>query len=86
MQWINAKDRLPETDECVLVIASGQYKNVKLVDAYQLANYCAGEGWCLDEYPEMDYLSITHWMPLPDPPEEHFRDATKMVEGEKSDG
>lgn len=81
MEWISVKDRLPETDECVLVIASGRYKNTKLVDAYVLANCYAGEGWCLDAYPEMDYLSISWWMPLPDPPTEqnHLRNATKMV-------
>ena len=81
MQWIRANDRLPETDELVLAIASGRHKNIELVDAYELANYYAGDGWCLDAYPEMDDPSITHWMPLPDPPtaQDHLRDATKMM-------
>lgn len=84
MQWISVKDRLPETDECVLVIASGRYKNIKLVDAYELANYYAGEGWYLEAYPEMEDPYITWWMPLPDPPTEqdHLRGVTKMMEDE----
>lgn len=68
MRWINAKERLPDTDECVLVIASGKYKNIELVDAYELANYFSGCGWCMDAYPDMEDLSITWWMYLPDPP------------------
>ena len=68
MRWINAKERLPDTDECALVIASGKYKNIELVDAYALANYFSGCGWCLDAYPDMEDLSITWWMYLPDPP------------------
>lgn len=68
MRWINVKERLPDTDECVLVIASGKYKNIELVDAYELANYFSGCGWCLDAYPDMEDLSITWWMYLPDPP------------------
>lgn len=69
MRWINVKERLPDTDECVLVIVSGKYKDIELVDAYELANYFSGCGWCLDSYPDMEDLSITWWMYLPDPPD-----------------
>ena len=68
-EWISVKDRLPETDEMVLVIASGKpKKNITLDRAYELAEYDP-EGWILDMWPEWMGAVITHWMPLPEPPE-----------------
>lgn len=69
--WISVKDRLPEKDTLVLVIANGKpCKNVTLADAYQLASYSEDEGWILDEFPEAEGIAVAHWMPLPEPPEE----------------
>lgn len=69
-EWISVKDRLPEDeDEIVLVIASGKPKhNITLNRAYELANYSPEEGWILTEYPEWECATVTHWMPLPEPP------------------
>lgn len=69
-EWISVKDRLPSTDETVLAIVYGRpRKNIQLVAACQLGAWTE-EGWILDEYPEWETPSVTHWMPLPEPPEE----------------
>ena len=70
-QWIDVKDRLPATDDAVLAIASGKpMPNITLNGAYVLACYFSEDGWIIDEYPEWEAASVTHWMPLPDPPKE----------------
>jgi hypothetical protein len=61
--WISTKERLPDEGKTVLIVRSSPketitdvgylYKNLWLVEEYG----------CIDE-PE----SVTHWMPLPDPP------------------
>lgn len=69
-EWVSVKDRLPETDDMVLVLASGKPReNITLVDAFELAEYDP-EGWSLETYPEWMDAKVTHWMPLPEPPEE----------------
>lgn len=71
-EWISVRDRLPEsTGEYVLVLASGKpSENVTLVQAYKLAEFDANDGWILEMYPEWENPTVTHWMPLPEPPEE----------------
>lgn len=66
-KWISVKDRLPEsTGEYVLVLASGKpSENVTLVQAYELAEFDANDGWILEMYPEWENPTVTHWMPLP---------------------
>lgn len=66
--WISVEERLPYTDENVLVICNGKYKNLNFLDAYELAAYDSDEEeWILDGYPEA-VVKVTHWMPLPQPP------------------
>lgn len=64
MEWISVKDRLPN-EEMVLVSAAS-------VDAEKpymsISYYDKTAGWCL--VPMLWIDSITHWMPLPDPPKE----------------
>lgn len=71
MNWINARDRLPENDRCVLVIVNGTHGNGTWMDAYELASYYP-EGWFFDSIPDYEPghggLTVTHWMPLPDKP------------------
>lgn len=70
-QWFSVKDGLPETDELVLAVASGKpLPNITYDRAVVLASYDRAEGWIIEEYPEWDTPEVTHWMPLPDPPEE----------------
>lgn len=71
--WISVKDRLPETDELVLVSASGKpLPNITYDRAVVLASYDRVEGWIIEEYPEWDTPEVTHWMPLPDPLEKEM--------------
>ena len=70
-RWIPVGERLPgDADGEVLVIASGKpHENITLDGAYMLATYSRPEGWILDEYPEWECANVTHWRPLPEPPE-----------------
>lgn len=57
--WIPVIDRLPQDDEDVLVWVNGTHRDMAYRD----------EGVWYDE--EHNHLkSITHWMPLPEPPKE----------------
>ena len=70
-EWISVKDRLPESDELVLVLVDGKpTRNITLVGAYELANYDKEEGWFLEMWPEWEGAKVTYWMPLPEPPKE----------------
>ena len=70
-EWISVKDRLPEIDGNVLVIVNGRpHKNVTLESAYELAEFSPAFGWIMEMWPEWETPDVTHWMPLPEPPEE----------------
>ena len=70
-KWISVKDRLPDYMGEVLVIVSGKpCENITLDGAYELAEYDPVEGWILEMWPEWCSGVVTHWMPLPEPPEE----------------
>ena len=70
-KWISVKDRLPDCMGEVLVIVSGKpHENITLDGAYEIAEYDPVEGWILEMWPEWCSGVVTHWMPLPEPPEE----------------
>ena len=56
-QWISVKDRLPENSNIVLVCVD----NIVPEGYVQI-------GWMLGEFFENKH--VTHWMPLPEPPED----------------
>jgi hypothetical protein len=68
-EWISVKDRLPEAYKLVLCCAVG-----KLDTTYGYIE--EDKTWTCNDEPEdsltkIDHISfITHWMPLPKPPEE----------------
>ena len=68
-RWIPVEERLPDYDDLVLVTASGKPKeNITLDEAVELATLYS-DGWCLETWPEWTGAKVTHWMPLPEPPE-----------------
>jgi len=67
--WISVEDRLPEDDGDVLVCYDWRAKEDNAYFSHEspiVIDFLAGGKWVHDVY----YGDITHWMPLPDPPEE----------------
>lgn len=62
MEWISVKDRLPEIWQNVLVFCDGMYDVAEFYGVY----YNGDPNW---EYTGFG-KDPTHWMPLPDPPED----------------
>lgn len=57
MKWISVEDRLPEPNVRVFTWPPAPF-------GYERHLKDDGETWFFDVFP------VTHWMPLPDPPEE----------------
>lgn len=83
--WISVNDQLPPNEDFVLACVIGRYdkegpetaQHITFDRACVIASYFAGTefdeaGWELDGYPEHDpkKLLVTHWMALPEPPQE----------------
>lgn len=65
-EWRNAEIEVPvENEGEVLVLVSGQHKNVLYVYAMMIAEYVAGEGWIIDGREEWQDANVRYWMPLP---------------------
>lgn len=62
--WISVKDRLPETDDEVLMYTSW--------GGYYIGRYSYHEPdvWSSEEIYAYDDGEISYWMPLPEPPKE----------------
>ena len=71
-KWINVKDRLPEDDVGVIVYAvsnNGDHTIVVTFHTHTLYGFNI-EGWASPwQYFTRNY-TITHWMPMPEPPKE----------------
>ena len=63
MKWIPVTERLPENKKCVLMysadggVAEGVYEESR-------------KRWVQWRWSVLDVPSVTHWMPLPEPPKE----------------
>lgn len=65
MEWISVKDRLPE--EGVLVLRYGN--DVKKFDVDYIITFDhPHEPYIWARLLVDEYLKVTHWMPLPEPP------------------
>lgn len=62
MKWISVDDRLPERDTDVLVF--GEHMNTQVGFLFS-----SNELWFLTLMDMDEIVDVTHWMPLPEPPE-----------------
>lgn len=64
--WISVKDRMPEESDCYLVyiVANNTPKNKSIITLYytNLTKQFV--------YENRELFTVTHWMPLPEPPKE----------------
>jgi len=69
MEWISVKDRLPEEGKEVLSInVNDIYPEYRIDYTVEFDNIDQPYIWARRLLREMD--KVTHWMPLPKPPEE----------------
>ena len=61
-EWISVEDRLPELWTPVLVL--------KYAELHAVCHLTDGRFFEETPWPHRKAVEITHWMPLPDPPEE----------------
>lgn len=61
MKWISVKDKLPEKQTRVLLFDNGGFGI--------LTGRIGSAGWYLEGGLD-EFANITHWMPLPEPPED----------------
>lgn len=64
-EWVSVKDRLPETGEYVACIAKRNPFSMFMPMVARIKK----NGW-VNPITEQYISEVTHWMPLPDPPEE----------------
>lgn len=69
-KWIPCSERLPDSQWDVLVIASGKVGNIRLENSVEIGNFSLDDGWILEMWPEWENPTVTHWMPMPEPPKE----------------
>lgn len=69
-EWISVQDRLPTAREDVLVVAYWHEKYQSLMGWFSPN----GKVWRVTTpNEEMTDVSVTHWMPLPEPPKEESK-------------
>ena len=65
-EWISVKDALPEHDEKVIAYYGFGTCNLRFVGVLDYYAHDPEPHW----QHESTGLSVTHWMPIPDPPKE----------------
>ena len=67
-KWISVGDRLPEIGDEVLVLT--EFKDIRIYSYMRIDQETADVVW-EDDYGHWEEIaSVTHWMPLPEPPKE----------------
>lgn len=74
MTWISVKDRLPNKDHKKIVcLINGKcvlcdvHEETFILTTNQVSFYWPTQKWVKDDL----YADVTHWMPLPSPPQEY---------------
>ena len=65
--WYKPEEKLPLTDELVIVTVSGKIANITFDHAFAIASYCEGEGWFFDDIADekdIDDLIVNAWCDL----------------------
>jgi hypothetical protein len=71
MKWISVKDKLPEFDTEVLISKYNDYVTIGELATYGKWRVLNGLGVVESTlYYDLDDGLITHWMPLPNPPQQ----------------
>lgn len=75
MKWISVEERLPEDGDAYLVVVKEKRKNktdwdVHVDVALNYRSYIDGYWDTFNDWCEGQEVHISHWMPLPDPPED----------------
>ena len=69
-QWISAKDRLP--DACgfpCLLCGENKFGQIRVFEGFTGYMKCGKSEWHSNQKDiDIDVWTITHWMPLPEPP------------------
>lgn len=63
--WINVKDRLPEESQLVLAVGHINGKQTQP----GVVRYYGDDSWWSSDHVIKAIAKVTHWMPLPSPPE-----------------
>lgn len=66
-QWVSVKDRLPEVQKEVLIYLP-EYDSIEMAALFEIPSLNLKE-WTQNEDAYM-LNEVSHWMPLPEPPEE----------------
>ncbi|EHU4457118.1 DUF550 domain-containing protein [Salmonella enterica] len=61
--WISCSERMPENGQECLVQTNSGWKYVSFYDAHSRLFYDSPKG-------DIEYILVTHWMPLPAPPQQ----------------
>ncbi len=69
MEWISVKDKLPPENESVLVVVHGYRRGFEPISLVEISSYSHDFDFIFDDLP-ISRIDVTHWMPLPEPPEE----------------
>ena len=64
-RWISVEDRLPEVGQCVLVWCESKMFKKHITISTYMRTYSAER----ETYFSRRVRNVTHWMPLPKPPE-----------------
>ena len=81
-EWISVKERLPDDEQEVLVIAHGwdgrlvyvgSHRRVEAQKSWLTGITSKSSEWSLWGWSYLKEPIVTHWLPMPEPPEEEKR-------------